>query len=72
MAALEVNISCPNVKAGGIAFGQDPAMAGKLARRLRIRTDAAQRNISGSRAMWQALQAHAWFYAILTASKPGA
>ena len=44
----------------------------QLARRLRIRTDAAQRNISGSRAMWQALQAHAWFYAILTASKPGA
>lgn len=30
VAALEVNISCPNVKAGGIAFGQDPAMAGKL------------------------------------------
>ena len=31
VAALEVNISCPNVKAGGIAFGQDPAMAGRLA-----------------------------------------
>lgn len=30
VAALEVNISCPNVKAGGIAFGQDPSMAGKL------------------------------------------
>jgi dihydroorotate dehydrogenase (NAD+) catalytic subunit len=30
VAALEVNISCPNVKAGGIAFGQDPAMAGRL------------------------------------------
>ena len=26
VAALEVNISCPNVKAGGIAFGQDPSM----------------------------------------------
>ncbi len=25
--ALEVNISCPNVKKGGIAFGIDPAMA---------------------------------------------
>lgn len=24
---LEINISCPNVKEGGIAFGQDPAMA---------------------------------------------
>ena len=27
IAALEVNISCPNVKEGGVAFGQDPAMA---------------------------------------------
>src|SRR5512137_151358 len=25
--ALEVNISCPNVKKGGIAFGTDPEMA---------------------------------------------
>lgn len=24
---LEINISCPNVKAGGIAFGQDPELA---------------------------------------------
>ena len=28
--ALEVNISCPNVKAGGIVFGTDPSVAGKL------------------------------------------
>jgi len=28
--ALEVNISCPNVKAGGIVFGTDPLVAGKL------------------------------------------
>ncbi len=27
IAALEVNISCPNVKEGGILFGQDPRMA---------------------------------------------
>ena len=27
VAALEVNISCPNVTEGGIAFGQDPRMA---------------------------------------------
>ena len=27
IAALEVNISCPNVKDGGVAFGQDPKMA---------------------------------------------
>lgn len=26
IAALEVNISCPNVKAGGAAFGSDPGM----------------------------------------------
>lgn len=26
-AALEVNISCPNVRAGGMAFGQEPKMA---------------------------------------------
>jgi len=30
VAALEVNISCPNVKAGGILFGQDPAMAAQV------------------------------------------
>jgi dihydroorotate dehydrogenase (NAD+) catalytic subunit len=27
IAALEVNISCPNVKQGGILFGQDPRLA---------------------------------------------
>ena len=30
IAALEVNISCPNVGEGGIAFGQDPSMAAKV------------------------------------------
>lgn len=30
VAALEVNISCPNVAEGGIAFGQDPKMAGAV------------------------------------------
>lgn len=28
--ALELNISCPNVKEGGIAFGTDPEVAGRL------------------------------------------
>jgi len=28
--ALEMNVSCPNVKVGGIAFGQDPSLLGKL------------------------------------------
>lgn len=27
---FEINISCPNVKAGGIAFGQDPVLAAKI------------------------------------------
>jgi len=30
--ALEVNISCPNVKRGGIAFGSDPVLAGEVTR----------------------------------------
>lgn len=31
IAAIEVNISCPNVKKGGVAFGTDPSMAAKVA-----------------------------------------
>lgn len=30
VAALEVNVSCPNVKEGGSAFGQDPAQIAKV------------------------------------------
>lgn len=30
IAAIEVNISCPNVKKGGVAFGTDPVMAGSV------------------------------------------
>lgn len=30
VAALELNISCPNVKAGGMEFGNDPAQAGRV------------------------------------------
>lgn len=30
VAALEVNISCPNVKEGGILFGQDPKLAAQV------------------------------------------
>jgi dihydroorotate dehydrogenase (NAD+) catalytic subunit len=32
IAALEVNISCPNVRHGGAAFGQDPEQAGLVTR----------------------------------------
>lgn len=37
--ALEVNISCPNVKKGGVAFGTDPSMAAEVTRTVRERTD---------------------------------
>ncbi len=30
LAALEINISCPNVKQGGMVFGTDPAMAASV------------------------------------------
>lgn len=33
--ALEMNISCPNVKAGGLEFGVDPEVAGRLVERVR-------------------------------------
>ncbi len=36
---IEVNISCPNVRGGGLAFGTDPAAAAELVRRLRRVTD---------------------------------
>ena len=32
---LEANISCPNVKAGGIEFGTDPQVAGKLVAKIK-------------------------------------
>lgn len=39
VGALEINISCPNVKRGGIAFGQDPEVARRLTSRIRAVTD---------------------------------
>ncbi|MBW2259873.1 MAG: dihydroorotate dehydrogenase [Deltaproteobacteria bacterium] len=38
IAAIEVNISCPNVKAGGIAFGTDPKAAFAVVRAVREKT----------------------------------
>ena len=32
---LEINISCPNVREGGIAFGQDPKMAAEVTREIK-------------------------------------
>jgi dihydroorotate dehydrogenase (NAD+) catalytic subunit len=36
--ALEVNVSCPNVKEGGAVFGQSPATVGKITELVRSRT----------------------------------
>jgi dihydroorotate dehydrogenase (NAD+) catalytic subunit len=38
IAALEINISCPNIKEGGIAFGTDLAMAGRVVAAVRAVT----------------------------------
>jgi dihydroorotate dehydrogenase (NAD+) catalytic subunit len=38
VAGVELNISCPNVKAGGIAFGTDPKMAFQVTKSVREKT----------------------------------
>ena len=38
VAGIEVNISCPNVKQGGIVFGTDPQAAGEVVRLVRKNT----------------------------------
>lgn len=38
VAGLEVNVSCPNVEAGGIEFGQDPRAAGAVVREVSANT----------------------------------
>ena len=38
VAGIEVNISCPNVKSGGVAFGVDPVAAAAVVREIRKRT----------------------------------
>ena len=39
IGALEINISCPNVKKGGVAFGTDPQMAEKVTAAVRKATN---------------------------------
>jgi len=39
IAALEMNVSCPNVKKGGIQFGRDPEVLGELVSSVRKKTD---------------------------------
>ncbi len=38
IAGLELNVSCPNIKEGGIAFGTDPAMLERVVRAVRKQT----------------------------------
>ncbi len=37
--AIEINISCPNVKEGGVAFGNDPEMSARVVEVVRKATD---------------------------------
>ena len=39
IAAIEINISCPNVKEGGVAFGNDPEMSARVVAACRAVTD---------------------------------
>ncbi|ATX82386.1 dihydroorotate oxidase B, catalytic subunit [Mariprofundus ferrinatatus] len=38
VTAIEINISCPNVKAGGVHFGNDPCMAARVVEAMRPMT----------------------------------
>lgn len=38
LAGVELNVSCPNVHAGGLEFGRDPRVLGKLVRAVRKQT----------------------------------
>jgi len=38
VTAIEINISCPNVKEGGVHFGNDPVMAAKVVEAMRPMT----------------------------------
>ena len=38
VAAIEVNVSCPNVKAGGHTFGQDPVVLAEVVKAVRAAT----------------------------------
>ncbi len=39
VSALEINVSCPNVKAGGVSFGSDPQAAAEVTRRVKEQTN---------------------------------
>lgn len=39
VSALELNISCPNVKEGGVQFGTDPHLAAEVTKRVKAQSD---------------------------------
>lgn len=39
VAAIELNVSCPNVKEGGIVFGTDPKAAAAVVKAAKVKTD---------------------------------
>ncbi|MCP3921930.1 MAG: dihydroorotate dehydrogenase [Desulfobacterales bacterium] len=39
LSGIEVNISCPNVKEGGVAFGVDPVAAASIVSKIRAKTN---------------------------------
>lgn len=39
IAAIELNISCPNVKEGGVQFGTDPALASEVTKRVKAKSN---------------------------------
>jgi len=39
IGAYEINVSCPNVKEGGLSFGTDPLVTGEITKRLRKLTE---------------------------------
>lgn len=60
--ALELNISCPNVKEGGIQFGTDPFMAAKVTERVKTASNLPvyvklSPNVSDITAMAKAVEA---------------
>jgi dihydroorotate dehydrogenase (NAD+) catalytic subunit len=38
ISAIEANISCPNLEAGGCSFGSDPEAAGRIVRLVKVKT----------------------------------
>ena len=61
IGALEINISCPNVKQGGITYGQDPEIARRLTQKIKaVATKPVYMklspNVSNIKEMAQAVQ----------------